>query len=111
MKIAIPCVEGKLCAHFGHCNEFAIITTEGKKIVKNESVLPPPHEPGVLPAWLHNEHNVNVIIAGGMGVRAQELFAQNQITVKVGAPARRPEELVEALLNETLVTGENLCDH
>jgi predicted Fe-Mo cluster-binding NifX family protein len=111
MKIAIPCVENVLCAHFGHCNEFSIITVENNEIKSEEKVLPPPHEPGVLPAWLHNEHNVNVIISGGMGVRAQQLFEQNEITVYTGAPSKNPVDLVKDLLGDSLVTGENLCDH
>jgi ATP-binding protein involved in chromosome partitioning len=52
-----------------------------------------------------------VIIAGGMGRRAQQLFAQNGITVVVGAPAETPEQLVSAYLSGTLETGGNLCDH
>jgi len=32
MKFAIPLVEGKLTAHFGHCKEFAVIDVEDKQI-------------------------------------------------------------------------------
>jgi len=46
-----------------------------------------------------------------MGQRAQQLFAQNQIEVIVGAPAETPENLVSAYLSNTLQTGDNLCDH
>jgi len=42
----------------------------------------PPHEPGLLPRWLH-EQGAHLIIAGGMGHRAQELFVQNGIQVTV----------------------------
>jgi predicted Fe-Mo cluster-binding NifX family protein len=54
---------------------------------------------------------VNLIIAGGMGVRAQDLFKEYGIKVLVGAPANAPEELVASYLNGTLKTGENVCDH
>jgi predicted Fe-Mo cluster-binding NifX family protein len=112
MRIAIPVFEGKLSQHFGHCETFAILDTDGDsgRIVSRKDVTPPPHEPGVLPKWLHGE-GVNVIIAGGMGQRAQQLFAQNQIEVVVGAPAETPENLVSAYLGKTLQTGDNLCDH
>ena len=73
MKFAIPLAEGKLTAHFGHCKEFAVIDVEDKHIVKKEILEPPPHEPGVLPKWLHGL-GANVIIAGGMGQRAISLF-------------------------------------
>jgi ATP-binding protein involved in chromosome partitioning len=111
MKIAIPLADGRLCMHFGHCQQFALIeTAEDNSIVSKTLLTPPPHEPGVLPAWLH-EQGAAVIIAGGMGSRAQQLFAQNQITVVVGAPAEQPEQLVASYLNDTLQTGVNTCDH
>jgi predicted Fe-Mo cluster-binding NifX family protein len=53
----------------------------------------------------------NVIIAGGMGGRAIDLFKQNSINVIIGAPALEPEELVKSYLNNTLVTSANVCDH
>jgi len=78
--------------------------------VNQRNLTPPPHEPSVLPKWLHGE-GVNVIIAGGMGQRAQQLFAQNQIEVVVGALVETTENLVSAYLGNTLQTGDNLCDH
>ena len=65
MKFAIPLANGKLTAHFGHCREFALIEVEGNEITKKETIVPPPHEPGVLPAWLHSL-GASVIIAGVM---------------------------------------------
>ncbi len=112
MKIAIPLHEGKLSQHFGHCEVFAVIDTDsnnGGKL-KRQDATPPSHEPGVLPKWLAGI-GVNVIIAGGMGQRAQQLFNQNQIEVVVGAPIDTPENLVSAYLNKTLQSGENICDH
>jgi predicted Fe-Mo cluster-binding NifX family protein len=73
-------------------------------------VTPPPHEPGVLPRWLH-EQGANVIIAGGMGQRARELFSGNGIQVIVGAVSESPNDLVEAYLNGSLASGQNPCDH
>ena len=110
MKFAIPLAEGKLTAHFGHCQEFALVEVEGNEIKIKETLVPPPHEPGVLPKWLH-ELGTNVIIAGGMGARALDLFAQNDIKVIVGASALAPEELVKQYLDNTLQTGGNVCDH
>jgi ATP-binding protein involved in chromosome partitioning len=110
IKFAIPVAEGKLCSHFGHCDQFAIIETENGKILGTSMHTPPPHEPGVLPAWLH-EQGTNIIIAGGMGARAQDLFTQKGIKVVTGAPMDPPESLVNQYLAEILVTGENICDH
>ncbi len=110
MKFAIPLAEGKLTAHFGHCQEFALVEVEDNQIKSKETLVPPPHEPGVLPKWLH-DLGTNVIIAGGMGARALDLFTQNNIKVIVGAAALPPEELVKQYLDHTLQTGGNVCDH
>jgi len=112
MRIAIPLTDGKLSQHFGHCEQFAIIDVDddSKSIKSQELVSPPPHEPGSLPRWLAGLH-VTLIIAGGMGQRAQQLFAQNKIDVAVGAPVDSPEELVAAYFEGALQCGENICDH
>jgi len=111
MKIAIPLAGEKLSMHFGHCDTFALIDTdENGTVVKRSDETPPPHEPGVLPAWL-NSQGATHIIAGGMGSRAQNLFAANDIQVIVGAPSNTPEELVSMFTSGTLVSGSNICDH
>lgn len=112
MKIAIPVANEKLCMHFGHCETFAVLTVDPqtKKITGRENIVPPPHEPGVLPRWL-GEQKVTVIIAGGMGQRAQQLFAEQNITVVVGAPSVAPDTLVADYLAGTLQSGANACDH
>jgi len=112
MRIAIPLAQGKLSLHFGHCDQFAIFDIDDsiKKVINRKDATPPAHVPGVLPKWLH-ENNVSVIIAGGMGQRAQQLFTQNDIKVVIGASSGTPEELVSAFMQDTLETGDNICDH
>mgnify|MGYP000930087423 CR=1 FL=1 len=110
--VAIPTAEGRLTTHFGHCASFALVTADraAKRVLGREDVVPPPHEPGLLPRWL-GERGVGMIIAGGMGSRAQQLFARQGIEVVTGAPCLAPEELVERRLAGTLETGANGCDH
>lgn len=112
MKLAIPTADGKLCMHFGHCKQFALLDIDEatKTVVDTKLLTPPPHEPGVLPRWLH-EQGTTVIIAGGIGQRAQTLFTQNGIDVVVGAPVAEPGALAAAYLDGTLETGTNACDH
>jgi ATP-binding protein involved in chromosome partitioning len=112
MRIAIPLVDGRLAQHFGHCAMFALIDVDPdrREILARQDVPAPEHQPGLLPPWLA-ERGAHVILAGGMGGRAQQLFAQQGIQVVVGAPAETPEALVAAWLAGTLVSGENLCDH
>jgi len=110
MKFAIPLANGKLTAHFGHCQEFALIEVADNEITDKQILTPPPHEPGVLPNWLH-ELGADVIIAGGMGQRAVNLFGEKGIKVITGAPVSEPEALVASYLDNTLMTGANICDH
>mgnify|MGYP006312856249 CR=1 FL=1 len=112
MRIGIPLAQGRLAMHFGHCQSFALIDvdTEKKEILENRNVPAPEHQPGLLPRWL-SEQGAEMIIAGGMGSRARSLFEQQNIKVLTGAPAEDPETLVRAYLDESLITGENVCDH
>jgi ATP-binding protein involved in chromosome partitioning len=111
MIIAVPLVSGKLSLHFGHCDSFAVmdVDSEGNVVSKNE-LIPPPHEPGVLPAWLHSL-GVQHVIVGGMGSRAQGIFYENDISVTIGAPVAAPEDLALAYVRGDLKGGENVCDH
>lgn len=109
-KVAIPLAEGRLCNHFGHCEEFAVIRVKEGLIDGKELHIPPAHEPGVLPRWL-GDLGVNLVFAGGMGQRALGLFAEQGIRVITGSPGDKPETLVQSYLSGTLVSGPNVCDH
>ena len=109
-KIAIPTTNGVLSAHFGHCEKFAIYEVADNKIINEEFITPPPHEPGSHPAFLR-ELGCTAIIAGGMGSRAQTLFTQNNIEVIIGLSSDNLKGLVETYISEGLASGDNLCDH
>ena len=110
-KIAVPTDNsGILDGHFGHCKFFTIFNVQDGQIVSEEKVVPPPHEPGLLPRWLA-EKNVTDILAGGMGNRAIQIFNQNGVNVFVGAPKMNADELVNGFLNQTVKFAANYCDH
>lgn len=109
----MPIAKDQLCQHFGHCEKFYFFDVDEhtREVFKVEEMTPPPHEPGLLPKLLH-EKDVNIVIAGGMGVKAQQLFSQNGIRVVIGAdPGAKPEEIVKTYLAGSLKTGSNPCDH
>jgi predicted Fe-Mo cluster-binding NifX family protein len=112
MRIAVPLAQGRLSAHFGHCETFALLDVDeaAGRVTARTDLAPPPHEPGVLPAWL-GEQGVTHVLAGGMGQRAIQLFRARGIAVVVGAPPETPEALAEAFLAGTLESGANVCDH
>jgi len=108
--LVVPVSGGKLSAHFGHCEQFAFIETQNGKIMETEMHNPPGHEPGVLPRWLY-EQGADVIIVGGMGDMAQQLLREKGIEVIIGAPMDPPESLANQYLSNTLMAGDNVCDH
>ncbi len=111
-RIAVPVTGGVLSSHFGHCERFVLfdVGKDGKTVDNKQELTPPPHEPGTFPQWLH-EQGATVIIAGGMGSRAQSLFGQHDIQVVVGASGGEPDAIVRDFLNGHLTTGANVCDH
>jgi ATP-binding protein involved in chromosome partitioning len=112
MRYAVPVSGGIVSPHFGHCEHFALIDVdeEKKEIIRKELVPSPGHQPGLLPEWLA-EQGVALVIAGGMGSRAQSLFQQNRIGVIIGAVEGDPEKAVLNHLNGVLATQDNICDH
>ncbi len=111
-RIAVPLEEGRLTRHFGHCAQFALVDVDldEKRILKREDIAAPPHRPGLLPSWLAG-HGVDTVIAGEIGSRALELFADKGIMVVSGVDSETPERLAEAYLARTLRTMETTCGH
>lgn len=111
-RFAVPVTDGVLSQHFGHCQEFALVDVDAstKQVIGMTAIEAPEHEPGLLPAWLADK-GARYIIAGGMGNRAQQLFAQQGVAVIIGAPVGDPKQLVEEYLAGSLKTGDNVCDH
>jgi predicted Fe-Mo cluster-binding NifX family protein len=109
MKIAISTDGGSVSAHFGRCPSYTIAEILDGKIVGTKEIPNPGHEPGFLPGYLA-ERGVEAIIAGGMGPRAQGLFADNGIETIIGVAGRVDEVLVR-FLEGRLEGGPSLCDH
>ncbi|MBN1113840.1 MAG: NifB/NifX family molybdenum-iron cluster-binding protein [Oligoflexia bacterium] len=112
MKIAIPINGNKLSMHFGHCEKFAFIEVDeaNKRITARNDIPAPPHEPGLLPKWVR-ENGASIVITGGMGQRAKNLFESQQIKVITGCIKENPVEIVNDFINNNLQTGANACDH
>ena len=62
----------------------------------------------MMPKWL-NEKGANVVIAGGAGAMAQNLFAQMGIELILGASGSL-DDVIEKYLKGELTAGESLCD-
>ena len=107
IKIAIASEKDVVTEHFGHCINFNIFDVEGNQIVKTESIPNPGHKPGFLPNFL-NDLGVNVIISGGMGGGAVDIFNEKGIEVVVGARGGA-RAVAEAYLQGALKSTGSIC--
>jgi predicted Fe-Mo cluster-binding NifX family protein len=109
-RIAIPLENGVLCAHFGHCEEFAIVDVENNLITGISKVIPPEHVPGLYPKWVA-QLGVTDVIVGGMGQKAVDLFNEQNINAFIGAPVDKPEVLVKDFIDGKLEVRGEVCNH
>lgn len=107
MRIAVAGERGMVSQHFGHCEGFVIFDTENKMITRVTSIPNPGHRPGFLPVFLH-EKGVQVIISGGMGGGAIEIFNEKGIEVITGASGSA-EKAVQSYLGGTLQSTGSVC--
>lgn len=106
MRIAIARDGQQVSEHFGHCQDFVIYELEDNKII-NQYTLdnPDEHEPGYLPDFLQS-HDVNLIITGGIGGRAKQLFNQKGIQTISGVTGSVSQILDDYLAGKLVGTDE-----
>jgi len=109
MKIAVSTDQGQVSAHFGRCPSYTIFEIENGEIKSQDEIPNPGHQPGFLPRFLA-EKGVDVILCGGMGPRAQALFAQNKIETISGIQGA-VGDVVHQYLKGALEAGEDMCGH
>ena len=107
MRVAISTEGDFVSDHFGRCPIFTIVDIEDGKAVKKESIDNPGHQPGLIPQFLH-QRGISWIVAGGMGARAQGLFAEFGIKTIMGVNGK-VTEVIDKLVKGTLIGGESLC--
>ena len=110
MKIAIASDGKNVSQHFGHCEGFTIYEVAEGKILSNEFTQNPGHKPGYLPVFL-KELNVDVIIAGGMGETAQQLFNERNIEVIVGTQGLCDDTINKYVKGDLKSTGSVCTEH
>jgi len=107
MKIAVASEKEMVTEHFGYCKSFSIFEAENNQIIKSVSIPNPGHKPGFLPNFL-NDMGVNVVIAGGMGGAAIEIFKEKGIKVITGAKGSA-EAAANNYLQGTLKSTGSVC--
>lgn len=107
MFVAIPCEGNMICPHFGHCEEFVIYDTNSKSL---RSIKNPGHQPGFLPGFLKQE-GAELVIAGGMGERAQDLFTEQGIQLIVGVSGNVKDVIARYEKGELKSSHEVCSEH
>ena len=110
MKIAVAAMGTEVAQHFGHCQNFILFDTEGQEIVTETSIPNPGHKPGFLPNFL-GDKGAEVIIAGGMGGGAVEIFNERKIEVVVGVQGGARAAVEQYLKGELHSTGSICHEH
>lgn len=107
MKIVVATTGKTIAGHFGHCENFIFFDTENQHITAENAVQNPGHKPGFLPNFLA-DHGAEVIISGGMGGGAVDIFNERNVEVIVGAQGE-PRAAVEAYLKGQLKSTGSIC--
>ncbi len=110
MKIAVASEGSKVTEHFGHCEGFWLFDESDRRITAKEFIPNPGHRPGFLPLFL-KEKGADVIISGGMGGGAVDLFNEYGIEVITGARDTAEAAASLYLRGELKSTGSVCHDH
>lgn len=110
IKIAVAGNGANVAEHFGHCENFHLYEATDGKITNAVSLPNPGHKPGFLPNFL-NDLGVNVIISGGMGGGAVDIFNEKDIEVVVGAKGNAKQAALAYLSGALKSTGAVCREH
>jgi predicted Fe-Mo cluster-binding NifX family protein len=102
-------LESEVCAHFGQCSHFLIVEVEGKRVSKSTVVSNGAQHGGgnCLAVDEIRKHGVTHVIAGGMGMGAQQKFAAAGI--KIFGFSGKAKDGVAQLLSASLRDGIDPC--
>ncbi|WP_091131631.1 NifB/NifX family molybdenum-iron cluster-binding protein [Oscillibacter sp. PC13] len=110
MRIAVAAMGKMVDGHFGHCENFIFFDAENNQITSENSVPNPGHRPGFLPNFLA-DNGAQVIIAGGMGGGAVDIFNERGVEVIIGVQGDARTAVESYLKGELESTGSICHEH
>ena len=110
MRISVACMGTQIAQHFGHCQNFRLYDVENGKIVNEENIPNPGHKPGFLPNFL-GDKGAQVIIAGGLGGGAVDIFNERDIEVIIGIEGEAKDAVERYIRGELESTGSICHEH
>ena len=109
MRYAIATDGDQVAPHFGRCELYEILDIENEQVLARKQMPCPAHEPGLLPKLL-KEQGAQVVVCGGAGANAIDLFAASGVGMFVGVSGSL-NQVVTAIIAGELVGGDSMCDH
>lgn len=110
MIITAAAMGDEVAGHFGHCEQFIFFETDGTSILSENKIPNPGHKPGFLPNFLADK-GTQVILSGGMGGGAVEIFNERNVEVVVGVQGNAREAAEKYLRGELKSTGSICREH
>lgn len=107
MRIAVSAennagLDSRVAQHFGRCPYFALVDVDGREVQVVQVIENPfysGHQPGQVPAFIARQ-KANVMLSGGMGARAIQVFEQMGVHAATGASGTVREALTRYLGGE-----------
>lgn len=110
MKIAVTYENGSIFQHFGHTEQFKLYEVENGQVTSSQILDTNGSGHGALSGFL-TEHDVDVLICGGIGGGAQAALAEAGIQLYGGVDGSA-DEAVSAYLTGTIQYDPNItCSH
>ena len=110
MKLAVTYENGQIFQHFGHCENFKVYEIDGGAIVSSQVINAMGSGHGALAGFLQ-QHDVEVLICGGIGGGARVALAQAGIQLYPGVVGDA-DAAVNALLAGNLdYNPDTMCSH
>ncbi|HHT01867.1 MAG TPA: hypothetical protein GXZ96_04170 [Firmicutes bacterium] len=108
--VAVATEDGQVAEHFGRCPTYTLARVAKGRVREQKEIANPGHQPGFLPRYL-GEMGISCIVAGGMGPRAADLFAERGIVAVTGVTGPVADAL-RAFADGTLRPGDaSFCNH
>ncbi len=121
MRIAISAetndgMNSQVAHHFGRCPFFALVDVDDCNILSVQMIQNPfyaSHQPGQVPGFIQ-EQGAQVMLSGGMGMRAIQFFEQFGIQAATGAKGTVQESVdryLDGQLKESAPCKESVEHH
>lgn len=108
MKIAVATEGSQVSRHFGRCERYLAYDIEDEEVVNKTEIEHPGHRPGFLPRYL-SKKEVDLLITGGIGPRAIDMFNSLGINVMSGVQGN-VDDIIQRYLEDELEGKVEPCE-